>query len=376
MRASYAPAGSGPFASATIPLWDMGRALGEGVVAEGAHAWLRRLVSTTLRAYYARPRAERVGAAEDLPEEAASHAIVRRACLRTAAMGGATGLLTTLTSVATTETDGLAGLIAVPAACVAIAVEAVARLGVHLTMICAIADLFEIAFDAEEPADLWALLALSFGPGKTPANPPRAGEHVIHLAGVKAEEVAAQIGKWIAGESVAKNAIPFVSVASSSVTSFLVTQRLGDNARRYLRYRRAFDDLFTTTPGLLSHLDLIVEGVWFIFTADGNLSPEESALLASLVRRSDPGLHARISTDLADDIAWVGRLSAIPEPLRDPFLELLEVAAAVDKTATLRERRLLEHAARALGRREDFGGLERMIRDFREVGVLSRTETS
>ena len=50
---------------------------------------------------------------------------------------------------------------------------------------------------------------------------------------------------------------------------------------------------------------------------------------------------------------------------------LLDVAAAVDKSATLRERRLLEHAARALGRREDFGHLERMMKDFREVGVLS-----
>ena len=47
------------------------------------------------------------------------------------------------------------------------------------------------------------------------------------------------------------------------------------------------------------------------------------------------------------------------------------MAAAVDKRATLRERRLLEHAATALGRREDFVGLERMLRDFREVGVLS-----
>lgn len=371
MRATFAAEGSGPFASATIPFWDMGRSLRESVLAEGAHAWLRRLVSTYLRSYYARPRAERMGTAEHLPEDAASEAIVRRACVRSAAMGGATGLFTTLTSIATAESDGLAGLVTLPAAAVAVCGELLARTGVHLTLVCAIADLFELTFDPEDPADLWALLALSFGPDSTAANPPRAGEELIHLAGVKAEEVGHQIGKWIVGESLVRNAVPFLSILSSSAMSWMVTRRLGDNVRRYARYRRAFDDVFGEEPGLLAHLDLVIEGVWFIFTADGRLAPEESALLASLVRRGDPALHARMVAELADDIGWVARLPRLPEPLRDPFLRLLEVAAAVDKRATLRERTLLEHAARALGRREDFGGLERMLHDFRETGVLS-----
>src|ERR1700733_9977049 len=119
MRATFAAEETGPFASATIPLWDMGRALRDSVFAEGAHAWLRRLVSTYLRSYYARPRAERMGAAEDLPEEAASQVIVRRACVRSAAMGGATGLFITGTSIATAESDGLASLVTVPAAAAA-----------------------------------------------------------------------------------------------------------------------------------------------------------------------------------------------------------------------------------------------------------------
>jgi hypothetical protein len=349
----------------------MGRAFREGILAEGAHAWLRRLASVYLRSYYARPRAERVGAAEDLPEEATSEAIVRRACVRSAAMGGATGLFTTLTSLVAAESDGLAGLVTLPAGAVAVCGELLARAGVHLTMVCAIADLFELTFDAEDPADLWALLALSFGPESTPANPPSAGEQIIHLASVKAEEVGNQIGKWIVGESVVRNAVPFLSILSSSAMSWMVTRRLGDNARRYARYRRAFEDVFGEEPGLVDYLDLVIEGVWFIFTADGRLEPEESALLASLVRRCDPLLHARVTAELADDIGWVARLPRIPEPLRDPFLRVLEVAAAVDKRATLRERTLLEHAARALGRREDFGELERMLRDFRETGVLS-----
>ena len=46
------------------------------------------------------------------------------------------------------------------------------------------------------------------------------------------------------------------------------------------------------------------------------VEPEESALLASLVRRCDPALHARIGSELADDIEWLSRLHTIPEPLR------------------------------------------------------------
>jgi hypothetical protein len=350
----------------------MGRALRQSVLAEGANAWLRRLASTLLRSYYARPRIERVGAAEDLAEEAASHAIVRRACVRSAAMGGATGLFTTATSVVAAETHGLAALLTVPAAALVVSAEALARFGVHLTMVAAISDLFELTFDPDQPTDLWALLALSFGPEPVPASPPGAGKEVVHLARVRAEEVAQDIGKWILGESLVRNAVPFLSVLTSSMTSWAVTRRLGDNARRYARYRRAFDDVFREEPRLVSHMDLIIEGAWFFFTADGRLEPEESALLSSLLRRCGAAQCDKIVPELADDISWVARLPVIPEHLRDPFLRVLEVAAAVDKNATLRERRLLEHAARALGRREDFGDLERMLRDFREVGVLSQ----
>lgn len=359
----------GPFGGVAIPLWDMGRAVREGIAAEGPEAWLRRLVSAYLRWYYARPRPENAHPSE----EVAAHAIVRRACVRSALMGGGTGAFTTLTSLATTQSSGALGVVALPAAAVAVSAEALARAAVHLGMICDLGGLFDLRFDPDDPADLWALLALSFGPEPSTRGiyPPRAGDELVHLARVQAEEIAHRMGRFIVGESLLRNAIPVVSIGTSSLTSYLVTRRLGDNVRRYARYRRAFDDALEGHPKLDAHLDLLIEGVWFIFTADGQLEPEESALLAALVRRASPAMYARLSDELADDIGWVQRLARIPEPLRDPFLRTLEVAAAVDKKATLRERRLLEHAARALGRRENFAGLSRMMRDFREVGVLS-----
>ncbi|APR81134.1 Hypothetical protein A7982_06481 [Minicystis rosea] len=360
----------GPFEAVTIPLWDMGRAVREGLAAEGPEVWLRRLVSAYLRRYYAREK--RTTVPEGATEEAASHAIVKRACLRSALMGGATGTVTTATSLATAQSNGVLGVVALPVAAVAVSAEAVARGAVHLEMICELAELFGLRFNPDDPADIWALLALSFNPADDArSNPPRAGDELVHLARVQAEEVARRMGRFIIGESLLRNALPVVSIASSSVLSYVVTRRLGDNARRYARYRRAFDDVLAGEKGLDAHLDLIIEGAWFIFTADGRLEPEESALLASLVRRASPVTYARISDDLADDIGWVKRLPRIPEPLRDPFLRVLEVAAAVDKKATLRERALIQHAATALGRREDFTGLSRMMRDFREHGVLS-----
>jgi hypothetical protein len=359
----------GPFGGVAIPLWDMGRAVREGVAAEGPEAWLRKAVSAYLRWYYARPRPQ----TERVAEETAAHAIVRRACVRSALMGGGTGAFTTITSLATAQSSGALGVITLPASLVAVGAEALARTAVHLEMICDLAELFDLRFDPDNPHDLWALLALSFGPGDGAgmANPPRAGDELVRLARVQAEQIARRMGRWIVGESLLRNAIPVVSIGSSSVTSYLVTRRLGDNARRYARYRRAFDDALEGHPELDAHLDLLIEGVWFIFTADGQLEPEESALLAALVRRASPSTYVRLSEELADDIGWVQRLPRIPEHLRDMFLRTLEVAAAVDKKATLRERRLLEHAARALGLREDFVELSRMMRDFREVGVLS-----
>lgn len=354
---------------AAIPLRDMGRAVREGIGAEGPEVWLRRLVSAYLRRYYARPRGSLVR--EGATEADAARAIVWRASVRSALMGGATGAFTTLTSFAMTS-SGASTVVAIPAALAAMGGDVVARGAVHLEMICDLAELFEIRFDPDDPADLWALLALTFGPPrKGEETAPRAGDELVRLSRVRAEEIAKRLGRLIVGDSVARNAIPVLSVASSSVMSYLVTRRLGDNVRRYARYRRAFDDALARHRGLDAHLDLLIEGVWFIFSADGRLSPEETALLASLVRRASSATYARISDELADDIGWVASLSRIPEPLRDGFLELLEVAAAVDAKATLRERRLLEHAALALGRREDFVGLSRMLRDIRDVGVIS-----
>ena len=57
--------------------------------------------------------------------------------------------------------------------------------------------------------------------------------------------------------------------------------------------------------------------------------------------------------------------------MRDSFLRALNVAAAVDKSVSLPERKILRRAARKLGREFDQTQVEQMIREFSDTGVLA-----
>jgi uncharacterized tellurite resistance protein B-like protein len=139
-----------------------------------------------------------------------------------------------------------------------------------------------------------------------------------------------------------------------------------------MRYRRAMHDAFAeASQTCRDHLDLLIEGMWFIFTADGVLAPEETAILARMLDRLDPVTRARVvSRFVEDELEWADRIEVLPETVRDHFLHALEVAAAVDKEVTLPERKILRRAAHHLNREFDLGRLERMIAEFEHSGVL------
>jgi len=338
------------------------------VSGHGLNRWVTALVSSTVRRYNAGRHRRPIEARGEVTERRDGHAIIRRACARTAFTGAATAAIATTASVATAETAGAAGLLALPAAAVSIGVEAAARLMEHVRMSCEIAEIFGVQFDPDEPADLWSLLALTLGPeeqGKAVASP---GKHLRSFAWMEGQAMGKRLGTRLLGESLLRNAVPFLDVVASSVTNWKLTRRLGDVVRRYARYRRAFDDALA--EGLAPHLDLLVPGAWFLFAADGSPTPEETALLAALLRRCDTAFLAHLDEALADDVAWLERLAEIPEPSRAAFYYALEVSAAVDKRASLRERKLLRHAARALGLTVDEGHLDRMIRELDARGVL------
>ncbi|WP_437759567.1 hypothetical protein [Sorangium sp. So ce1389] len=340
-----------------------------GVRPRPVDAWLEELLSRAVRRYNRRPRPATIAASTGVTEPTDARAVIRRACIRSALAGGATGALSTGAAVATAETHGLGGLVAIPAAVLALGGETVLRLLLHVQMLCELADLFGLRFDPDEPADVWALLVLTFGVVEHPQDTDDPSGVLVRSARERGSDVARQLAARLAGESVARNLVPVLSVASSSITSWVVTRRLGDTARRYLRYRRALDGALCD-EALRPHLDRLFEGLWFVFTADGRLKPEETALLAAVLRQLPASARAGQNERLADDIAWIERLRDLPERARAPLLRALEIAAAVDKVASLRERKLLAHAAAALGLSVDEGGLDRMIREFEEIGTL------
>ncbi|WP_437275362.1 hypothetical protein WME90_29420 [Sorangium sp. So ce375] len=340
-----------------------------GVRVHPVDTWLEELLSHAVRRYNQRPRPASISASTGVTEPTDACAVIRRACVRSALAGGATGALSTGAAVATAQTDGLGGLVAIPAAALALGGETVLRLLLHVRMLCELADLFGLRFDPDEPADVWGLLALTFGVVEHPQDTDDPAATLARSARARGSGVAKQLAARLAGESVARNLVPVLSVASSSITSWVVTRRLGDTARRYLRYRRAFSGPLCD-EALRPHLDRLFDGLWFIFTADGRLTPEETALLALVLGQLPASARAGLNERLADDIAWIERLRAVPEGARAPLLRALEVAAAMDKVASLRERKLLAHAAAALGLRVDEAGIARMIREFEEIGTL------
>ncbi|HSO00212.1 MAG TPA: hypothetical protein VLS89_18095, partial [Candidatus Nanopelagicales bacterium] len=222
----------------------------------------------------------------------------------------------------------------------------------------------------DDPSDLWSLLALSLGPSAARRGGGTPAQQLRGLTRSEATVIGRRLGVRLLGEGLLRNAVPFIDVIASSSTNWALTRRLGDTVRRYARYRRAFDDAIAAHEELSRRLDLLVPGVWFLFTADGPPSSEEAALLASLLRRCDPAFLTRLEEALADDVDWLGRLSELPESARPAFYYALEVAAAADKRISLRERRLLEHAAEALGVAADETHVDRMIWELEERGVL------
>lgn len=340
--------------------------------ADGDGGWFVRLAAAHLRKRDARRRTGVTAPATDRTEEERARAAIRLACVKCALTGAAAGGVTTAAELLTAETEGLAALATVPAAAMAIGGEMAFRAIVHLDLTCNLAETFGVPFDSDKAA-FWRLYALAFHTADHAEGTSDPGrlllERVLHLTG---DEVGASIGSKLLGESVLRNIVPGVAIASSSIANWVMTRRLGDTVRRYMRYYRAFRDaMWDAGRRCGAHRVLLAEGLWFLFTADGRLSPEETAVLAVLVRTLTPEEAAdAVARFVEDDHDWQQRLGQLPEDERDAFLHALEVAATVDTVVSLPERKILRAAARALGRPYDEARIRRMMKQFDEVGVL------
>jgi hypothetical protein len=357
-----------------------------GVSQAPPSGWFTKLIAHYLRRYKERDAAR--GRAQPKPGQSVSDAArsrIRRASVKSAVSGSLAGALSTAATMITAQTEGLAGLVAIPVAALGIGGEMMYRSLVHFDLTVQLADLFGVEFDPTDPADIIRLYSLVFKTGEAggeddEANPravPSVEKDLVHkVKHLESSKVGEQIGDKVLGESVVRNIVPFVGIVSSAVTNYVLTQRLGNTVRRYMRYQRALDDMFERAATECGpHLDLLVEGVWFIFTADGRLAPEEVVTLVKLLERLDPVTgHATLSRFVEDELDWADRIEQIPEGMRPAFFHALEVAACVDKEVTLPERKILRRAAHHLGVEFDMVRLTRMVRELEEEGILTVRE--
>ncbi len=337
--------------------------------------WFTRLVRRHIEKRGARPHLK--VPADDHNAHERAHAATRWACIKAALTGAAAGAVSTGATLVTAQTQGVMGLVAVPLATLAIGGEMMMRAMLHVDLTWELAEIYGVRFNPTDDDDVWRLYALVFETHEHDDESEDPGKQLVHDVGeAEGEDIGHRIGKQVMGESVMRNIVPFVGIVSSAVTNYVMTRRLGETVRHYMRYQRAIADSFGHATELCQdHLGLLIEGIWFLFSADGKLLAEEAAILAHLLTRLPESERLEVTHRFVEDEHdWAVRVEAeIPEAHREVFLHALEVAAAVDKNVSLPERKILRRAARALDLPYDPQRLERLIEEFSATGVLEKT---
>jgi uncharacterized tellurite resistance protein B-like protein len=255
--------------------------------------------------------------------------------------------------------------------------EVVWRTAVHVRLTCDLAHLFQVRVDLDDADDLLRLYALAFGTHDEGDEKDLGQGTLERITEAESEDVGERIGRAVVGESVMRNVLPFVGIITSAVTNYRVTQKLGDTVRRYMRYQRAMSDAIAHAELTCERSKLLlIEGMWFIFTADGLLQPEEAACLSHLLSDLTADERTAVRARFTDDeIDWMTRVQKeVPSDMRDAFLYALEVAASLDKEVSLPERKILKRVAMMFGKELKLERLTAMIEDFEANGVLTPPE--
>lgn len=340
----------------------LGKELGLEEVRTGS--WFTKVVQIYLRWNQAHARP----IDPSKPRHELAEKAIQRACLKTGATGFASGLTSTGAAVLTFASAGTGALVGIPATAVGLLGDVLYRALVHIDLTCELGAIYGVTFDPEDPADLLRLYSFVFQdePGERPAGGARGLVERVLMMGDD-RDVGLRIGKKLVGQALRRNVVPVVGVITSTIGNVKTTRRLGETVQRYVSYQRALQDAIGDVMKSNSELaDLLVEGVWFVLTADGQMRPEEAAILAWMLQQlpsaTEQGAVRR--RFIEDESGWHERLAGSPAAEHERILRVLEVAAAVDHGASLPERRMLRQAARAL--KQDFnpGRIEGLTREL------------
>lgn len=309
----------------------------------------------------------------DLPAEkraAAGDEVIRRAGRLATALGAGSGTAVTAAAMFASIGEGAGGLVSFPLAAACAGGEMMVRALVHLAMLCDLAEIYGCAFNRDHVRELMRLYMLALQGSQQGGG--RGSAAVATLLDREADELGAWISHQLLEETIARNILPFVGVATSSVTNWRLTARVGRFARRHFVVRRSLDEaarqLEARDP---DRWQALVEGMWFLFAADGALDGHETALLTHYLgvspARIRDVLTARMTEDESD---WVTRLREISDDeLRRLMFRALEIASATGGVPIAAELAVLRHAGASLGHSLDPDRIAAVVRDFEAAGV-------
>jgi hypothetical protein len=321
-------------------------------------------------------RRSRLGSAGEAhqPGEATLQAdkLIRKACVESAALGSGAAAIATGATVVTAQTDGALGLVALPAAAISVGVETIARVIVQFRLACDLGELLGSPLSAEDPAELARLCAIGLGVLEQ-RSADDLGKGLVERAVRLGEDdgLAREVGSRLLFESVVKSAIPVFGLVTSSARSWRVTRRLGETVSDHLRYRGAMDSAFEAAEGDFAR-ETLIEGLWFIFTADGPLTAPEASVLSHFVRRCPAEARDELlARFVRDEAEWLQTCKRLPVEARAPILRALEIAAAIDDQITSTEREIVGRVASVLDQPFDPEELEDLARRLHATGTAS-----
>jgi hypothetical protein len=313
-----------------------------------------RWYTKVLTAYVAHYESQRLrNPSPEIPPEqrrAVAKLATERAAIWAACFGATAAAGVTAASIVTTDTGGLAGPLALPLSGVGMIAELLARSLIHLHLACRLAELYGMPFTPGMESELIRLYALAFRAEQheTEDDPGRGlVERVVRL------QETGGLGKLIAsgliGETLLRNVVPFADVPLSSIRNWQLTHQVGRFVTDYVSRRVSLD---TAVAALRqrsqAYVDLVVEGIWFIFISDGRLTQVETALLAHLMRGQSASKAVSMYF-VSDEASWLERLQGIESDSRALFIQALEVAAGSDAVVAPSELTILQRAAATLG---------------------------
>jgi uncharacterized tellurite resistance protein B-like protein len=281
-----------------------------------------------------------------------------------ASVGASTGELLSL------MTEGLGAPVGVPAAILSMAAEAARTAVVDVELVCDLASIYGVPFDPDDVGEIATLLGLALDVdlqarvGRSHESPEAPDGLVAQLIELQEGEVATRIGRVMLEESLVKNVVPVLGVAISARWNFVSTQRVGAEAKQYMRYRAALRQAVGDLKlGAVSDPATVIEGAWLLATADGQVKHEETMAIAGIVAALFQSRYIEIDTSLGtDEEEWFAALPRTPPETRRALLDVLYLVAATDRHVQESERRFLRRVGKALSIKIDFDRIDTICR--------------